>query len=162
LMQHLIDDPEWLNRRLDFPKPQEFAEEGATSLLFFVRRYSAKLLYELELHSTEDLESMRPRYVELLGDALKIEPSGSNYLLDVDAGFYVTSDLRSWAFEAQLRDVLREEFGRAWFARREAGGLLRELWALGQKPTADELLRDVTGSELQMAAVGDRIREVLR
>ena len=162
LMQHLIDDPEWLNRRLDFPKPQEFAEEGATSLLFFVRRYAAKLLYELELHSTDDLEAMRPRYVELLGDALKIEPSGSNYLLDVDSGFYVTSYLRSWAFEAQLREFLREEFGRAWFARREAGSLLRELWALGQKPTADELLRDVTGSELQMAAVGDRIREVLR
>ncbi|HET8607964.1 MAG TPA: hypothetical protein VFL66_13170 [Gaiellaceae bacterium] len=162
LLQHLIDDPEWLNRRLDFPKPREFAEEGATNLLFFVRRYAAKLLYELELHAAEDVETMRPRYVELLGDALKIEPSGTNYLLDVDPGFYVTSYLRSWAFEAQLRDFLREEFGRAWFSRREAGGLLRELWALGQQPTADELLADVTGSELRMAAVGDRIGEVLR
>jgi hypothetical protein len=162
LLQHLVDDPEWLNRRLDFPKPQEFAEEGAVNLLFFVRRYAAKLLYELEFHQTEDVETMRPRYVELLGDALKIEPSATNYLLDIDAGFYVTSYLRSWAFEAQLREFLREEFGRAWFARREAGGLLRELWSLGQKPTADELLADVTGSELRMAAVGDRIREVLR
>jgi oligoendopeptidase F len=162
LLQHLIDDPEWLNRRLDFPKPREFAAEGATSLLYFVRRYSAKLLYELEFHGGRDPETMRDRYVELLSDAQKIPAAGANYLLDIDSGFYVTSYLRSWAFEAQLRDFLREEYGSAWFTRREAGSLLRELWALGQQPTADELLKDVTGAELQMAAVGDRIREALR
>ena len=161
LLQHLVDEPEWLNRRLDFPKPREFAAEGATNLLFFVRRYAAKLLYELEFHASDEPTAMRDRYVELLGDALKIEPSGSNYLLDIDSGFYVTSYLRSWAFEAQLRDFLREEFGRTWFARREAGSLLRELWSLGQQPTADELLKDVTGATLQLAAVADRIREHL-
>lgn len=162
LLQHLVDEPEWLNRRLDFPKPQEFAAEGATTLLFFVRRYAAKLLYELELHAAADPLPLRPRYAELLSDALKVEISETNYLIDVDAGFYVTSYLRSWAFEAQLREFLREEYGRAWFTRREAGGLLRELWELGQKPTADELLRDVTGAELGMSAVADRVREVLR
>ncbi|HET7046320.1 MAG TPA: hypothetical protein VFI37_15850 [Gaiellaceae bacterium] len=161
LLQHLVDEPEWLNRRLDFPNPRAFAAEGATNLLFFVRRYSAKLLYELEFHQSDDPTTQRQRYVELLGDALKIEPSGTNYLLDIDSGFYVTSYLRSWAFEAQLRDYLREELGRTWFARREAGSLLRELWALGQKPTADELLKDVTGAELQMSAVADRVREDL-
>jgi hypothetical protein len=162
LLQHLVDDPGWLNRRLDFPRPQDFAAEGATTLLFFVRRYAAKLLYELELHAATDPEPLRARYVELLGDALQVAPSGSNYLLDVDPGFYVTSYLRSWAFEAQLREFLLEEFGRAWFTRREAGGLLRELWSLGQQPTADELLRDVTGSDLQLLAVADRIRDALR
>ncbi len=162
LLQHLVDEPEWLNRRLDFPKPQEFAAEGATNLLFFVRRYSAKLLYEIDFHRSPDPTTQRDRYVEILGDALKIEPSGSNYLLDVDSGFYVTSYLRSWAFEAQLRDYLRQTFGRTWFARREAGSLLRELWSLGQEPTADELLKDVTGATLQMSAVGDRVREDLR
>ena len=69
--------------------------------------------------------------------------------------------LRAWAFEAQLRAYLRERFGNAWFSRREAGSLLRELWAEGQKPTADELLREVTGETLELAAVGDRIREAL-
>jgi oligoendopeptidase F len=165
LLQHLVDEPEWLNRRLDVPKPRDLAAEGATNLLYFVRRYAAKLLYELELHElqgADDLTAMRPRYVELLGDALKVTVSDTNYLLDVDPGFYVTSYLRSWAFEAQLRDFLREEFGRAWFARREAGSLLRELWSLGQKPTADELLRDLGGSALELAAVGERVRENLR
>jgi hypothetical protein len=104
---------------------------------------------------------MRPRYVELLGDALKIEPSPTDYLADIDAGYYVTSYLRSWAFEAQLTSFLREEFGSDWFSRREAGSLLKELWELGQQPTADELLKDVTGAPIELEAVADKIRAAL-
>ncbi len=162
LFQHLTDDPAWLTRRLDFGRPDVFAEEGAIGLLYFVRRYCAKLLYELEFHATDDPTTMRGRYVELLGDALKVEPSPTDYLADIDSSFYVSSYLRSWAFEAQLRAFLREEFGNAWFARREAGSLLRELWSLGQKPTAEELLKDVTGATLEMEAAADRVRETLR
>jgi hypothetical protein len=161
LMQHLTDEPAWLTRRLDFPRPDEYAAEGMLWLLFFVRRYSAKLLYELEFHQADDVQSMAKRYAEILGDALKFEISEANYLADIDSGFYVTSYLRSWAFECQLRDHLREQFGNGWFARREAGSLLRELWSLGQQPTADELLKDVTGAEIEMSAVGDRVRERL-
>jgi hypothetical protein len=161
LMQHLTDEPAWLARRLDFPRPSEYAAEGMMWLLFFVRRYSAKLLYELEFHGGGDLAAMPRRYVELLGNATKVEPSPANYLADIDAGFYVYSYLRSWAFEAQLRDHLRARFGTDWFASREAGSLLRELWEEGQRPTADELLREVSGSEIQMDAVADRVREAL-
>jgi hypothetical protein len=161
LLEHLTDDPHWLRRRLDFARPREFAAEGAVQLLYFVRRYSAKLLYEVELHQTDDFRGLRSRYVELLADALKIEPSHTDWLADVDGGFYVTEYLRAWAFEAQIRFQLRELFGNDWFAHREAGSLLRELWNLGQSPTADELLRDVTGTEIEMAAVAERAREAL-
>ena len=104
---------------------------------------------------------MRSRYAEILSDALKMPMHPESYLDDVDGSFYVIGYLRSWAFEAQLRDFLREEFGNEWFARREAGDLLRELWTVGQEPTADALLKDVTGAKLEMASVGDRIRERL-
>ena len=161
LMQHLTDEPGWLSRKLDFPRPNEYAAEGMMWLLFFVRRYSAKLLYELEFFGNGDISGMPQRYVELLGDATKIEPSPANYLADIDSGFYVSSYLRSWAFEAQLRDHLRERFGSEWFASREAGSLLQELWAEGQRPTADELLHEVSGSEIEMEAVADRVREGL-
>ncbi len=161
LMEHLVSDPAWLQRRLDFPKPREFAKEGGISLLYFARRYSAKLLYELEFYRADDVRTMRSRYVELLGDALKIEPAAANYLADIDAGWYVTEYLRSWAFEAQLREFLRSEWGNAWFARRDAGDLLRELWSEGQARRADDMLKDVTGSTLEMEALADRIREAL-
>ena len=161
LLQHLTDNPAWLSRRLDFPRPQDYAAEGMVWLLFFVRRYSAKLLYELEFHGGGDLAAMPARYVELLGDALRIEPSPANYLADIDEGFYVNAYLRSWAFEAQLHDHLRTRFGSEWFASREAGSLLRELWAEGQRPTADELLQEVAGTAIEMEAVADRVREHL-
>jgi hypothetical protein len=141
------------------PRPQDVAHDGAVSLLYFVRRYSAKLLYELEFFQTDDLPSMRPRYSEILSDALKLPVNPESYLDDIDGSFYVIGYLRSWAFEAQLREFLRSEFGNEWFARRDAGDLLRELWSLGQGPTADELLKDVTGATLEMASVAERIRE---
>jgi hypothetical protein len=162
LLQHLTNEPAWLTRRLDFPRPDEFAREGAVELLYITRRYCAKLLYELELHTADDVTTMRTRYPEILGDALKITPSPTDYLADVDASFYVTEYLRSWAFEAQLRDYLRSDFGNEWFARREAGSLLRELWSEGSRMDADELLRQVAGSSMEMEAVAERVRERVR
>lgn len=161
LLEHLTFDPVWLERRLDFPRPYEFAAEGAAQLLWLLRRYCAKLLYELELHTAPDVTRVRERYTELLGDALGVAPSDTDYLADVDDGFYASEYLRAWAFEAQLRSYLREKFGNVWFARRDAGSLLRELWGEGQKHTADELLREVTGEALELESVADRIREAL-
>jgi hypothetical protein len=161
LMQHLVTEPAWLNRRLDVPRVEELAHDGAVSLLYFVRRYAAKLLYEIEFFQTQNIPSMRNRYAEILGDSLKLPINPESYLDDIDGSFYVTGYLRSWAFEAQLREFLRSELGNDWFAKRDAGDLLRELWSLGQGPTADELLRDVTGAKLEMASVAERIREGL-
>ena len=161
LMQHLTDDPAWLTKRLDFPRPHEFEREGVTQLLYMVRRYSAKLLYELEFHEADDPTKLANRYVEILGDALKIEPAAADYLADIDSSFYVTGYLRSWAFEAQFRTHLRERYGSDWFTKREAGSLVRELWETGMSMTADEMLAEVTGQELEMDAVAQVTRDVL-
>jgi hypothetical protein len=161
LLEHLVTDAAWLNRRLDVPRVDELTYDGAVSLLYISRRYAAKLLYEIEFFQADDPSTMQARYFELLSDALKLPVNRESYLDDIDGSFYVTGYLRSWAFEAQLREFLRGEFGNEWFARREAGDLLRELWSLGQGPTADDLLHDVTGARLEMAAVGERIREGL-
>jgi hypothetical protein len=161
LFEGLVDEPAWLNRRLDVPGVQAIANDAAVTHLYFVRRYCAKLLYEIEFFQQPDAASMRGRYAELLTDALELPANAESYLDDIDGGYYVTGYLRSWAFEAQFRDHLRSELGSDWFARRDAGDLLHELWSLGQGPTADELLADVTGARLEMASVADRIREGL-
>jgi hypothetical protein len=161
LMEHLVQDAAWLNRRLDVPRPAEFVAESATGLLYLVRRYCAKVLYELELHQAPDPVPLRPRYVEILADALKIEPSPTDYLADVDAGFYSTEYVRAWAFEAQLKQFFREKFGSTWFTRRDAGSLVRELWSEGQRPTADEILKELTSAEIELEAVAEYARETL-
>jgi hypothetical protein len=161
LFDHLIDDRAWLSSMLDFPRPDVFAAEGGVQLLFYVRRYCAKLLYEIEFHAAADPTSLRSRYVEILGGALKVEPSDTDYLADIDSSYYVTSYLRAWAFSAQMTTFMREEFGNQWFKRREAGSLLAELWGLGQRPTADELLKDVTGAAVELEAVAEAVREAI-
>jgi oligoendopeptidase F len=161
LMEHLVQDAAWLNRRLDVPRPSEFVAESATGLLYLLRRYCAKLLYELELHEADDPTPFRTRYVEILSDAIKIEPSSTDYLADVDAGFYVTEYVRAWAFEAQLKRFFREKFGRTWFTRRDAGSLLRELWSEGQRMTADEILKELTSAEIDLEGVAEYVRDSL-
>jgi hypothetical protein len=162
LLEHLVTDSAWLARRLDVPRQTELPAESATVLLYYVRRYCAKLLYELELHAGGELDAMRDRYVEWMREATKLEYSPVDFLADVDPGFYVSSYLRAWALEARIAAHLRDRFGTTWFAERKAGSLLRELWSEGQGMDADELAREVTGGPLELDTVADRIAEALK
>ena len=162
LLEHLTDEPVWLRKMLDFSRPGDYSAEGAAVLLYFVRRYCAKLLYEIEFHQADDPTALQSRYVELQADALKITPAAEDYLWDMDGRFYVHAYLRAWALESQLRTFLREKFGNDWFTKRSAGSLLRELWGEGQRLNADELLREVTGDSIELESVAERIRENAR
>jgi hypothetical protein len=161
LLELLVNEPRWLERRLDFGRASEFAAEASAVQLYYVRRYAAKLLYELELHSSETLESVPERYTEFMREATKIEYWEGDFLADVDPGFYASGYLRAWALEAQLRSFLREEFGTDWFAQPAAGSLLRELWYEGEGMTADDIVREVAGAELDLDAVRERIWETV-
>jgi hypothetical protein len=161
LLEHLVCDPRWLSARLDFPRTEEYVRFSAFSKLFFLRRYAAKLSYELEMHNGTPLEALPGRYAQLLTSAVGVPCSPADFLEDVDGGFYCTCYLRAWAFEAQLSDWLRDEYGGAWFRQRPAGSLLRELWELGQSLDADALLREVTGQEIEFDVLADQARRSL-
>ncbi|MBE3597270.1 MAG: hypothetical protein IMX02_00140 [Limnochordaceae bacterium] len=143
LFEYLTTNPEWLEKVLGASPAQIAAYTAFTRLdrLYFLRRYAAKLLYELELHQSPSLGPMPGRYDSILTEATGIQYGRVDYLADVDAGFYVAEYLRAWALEVMLRERLVSRFGRAWFTRREAGDFLRELWASGQRDTGDELAR---------------------
>jgi hypothetical protein len=161
LFEYLVSNPAWLAQQLDVSQPEGLVEESAAVLLFFVRRYCGKLLYELELHSGAELDTMPDRYVEILRDATAVEPSPADFLADVDPGFYVTAYLRAWAFEAEVSRFLREQHGSAWFASRKAGSLLRELWHEGQGLRADELVDQVSRGTLELAVLTEALEEQL-
>jgi hypothetical protein len=161
LFEGLISSPAWLSRLLGEEEARELVWEGAAQKLYFVRRYCAKLLYELELHAASDLAEMPARYVELQRRATLIEPSAADYLRDLDEGFYCTSYLRAWTFEARARAHLCTRFGRGWFESSDAGRLLRELWSQGQRLSADELLLELDGSRLDLAALAAELRRTL-
>ena len=56
--------------------------------LLMLRRYAAKLAYELELHAAEvELEEMPARYSALLTEAIRIPWPRASWLADVDGGW---------------------------------------------------------------------------
>ena len=104
---------------------------------------------------------MQPRYVEILADALKIEPSATDYLGDVDAGFYCTEYVRAWAFEAQLKRLLPREVRLDVVHAARARVAPPRPVVGGTAPDADELLKDVTGAEIELEAVAEYVRDAL-
>ena len=161
LFEHLLADPAWLHSLLDFGPVDEFVRFCALQKLFFLRRYSGKLAYEIALHSGARLEELPDRYAGELTAAVGVPYPRTDYLEDVDGGFYCTCYLRAWAFETQLRDHLRTRFGMDWFRKRAAGDLIRELWGLGQSMRAEELLREATGAPLEFGVLADEARAAL-
>jgi hypothetical protein len=159
LFEHLIEDREWLALVLGVDDVDHYLDHSRASKLLFLRRYAAKLTYELELHGGErGLAEMPSLYSRLLGAAAGMEWPAEMYLADVDEGFYCANYLRAWALEAQLRRHLRERFGDDWFRAREAGDVLRSAWRQGQRLSADELLGELTGERLDF---GVMVEEVL-
>jgi hypothetical protein len=154
LLEHLTEDGEWLSTTLGVEEPEAVASHARAAKLLMLRRYAAKIVYELELHTDDaDLAAMPARYAELLGGFTRIDWPRTSWLTDVDEGFYCACYLRAWALEARWRAHLRERFGLRWFAEPEAGEWLIGLWREGQRLSADELLAGTLGEELDLRAL---------
>jgi hypothetical protein len=148
LFDHLTEDEAWLREMVE-TEPEPVVSHARAVGLIMLRRYCAKLAYERELHSSDaDLDAMPEHYADLLTAATRVAWPRENWVSDVDPGFYVVCYLRAWALEAMWRRSLRERFGNTWFAHREAGQWLRELWSQGQRLPAEELVSEALGKEL--------------
>jgi hypothetical protein len=154
LLQHLTEDPEWLRARLGIAEPDRILGHARAVKLVMLRRYAAKIAYELELHDADPhLDAMPDRYAELLGADTGVPWPRASWLADVDPGFYAACYLRAWALETAWRRALRDRFGERWFEAEAAGGWLRELWSQGQRLDAAELLSETLGEELDLGVL---------
>lgn len=160
LFQHLIEDERWLRRHLGVEDDGALAAYARANRLVYLRRYTAKFAYELELHGSGggDLDALSHRYSELLSAAVRVPWPRQTFLADVDPGFYCAAYLRAWALETQLRAHLRARFGPSWFDDPEAGAALRALWREGQRSTPEEMLRELSGQRLDFVALRDEFR----
>ncbi len=151
LLEHVIEQPAWLNGVLGAADGERVVGHARAVKLFFLRRYAAKIAYELELHGPgADLSAMPDRYSQLLGDATRVPWTPQTWIEDVDSGFYVACYLRAWALEARWRAALRERFGETWFSEPAAGEWLIGLWSRGQRERADELAAEVLDQQLDL------------
>jgi hypothetical protein len=149
LLQHLVDEEGWMRKRLGVEDLEAAVAQAHAARLVLLRRYSAKLAYELELHGdSAKLEGMPSRYSALLGEALGVPWPQESWLADVDQGFYAACYLRAWALESRWRAAVRERHGESWFESPAAGEWVRGLWRRGQGLDAHELLAETVGGEL--------------
>ena len=162
LWDHVTLDPGWLVKygSLERRAAAELAFELAVSELFLVRRYAAKLLYELELHRS-DMRQIEHRYVELLTDATRFRYHEGDHLLDVDPGFYVARYLRAWQLEAALAHTLTEHHDSDWYRNPSVGVVWQDLAGRGQADPADKLAEDATGRPLTFDFVAGRLEQAL-
>ena len=143
LLDGLLRERGWLKRFAGVGQPREVLRFTAFHKLWFLRRYAAKLEYELLLHTEGPGTRSREAYRELLSDATLVAWPEELYLFDVDGFFYAARYLRAWIFEAQLREFLRERFDEEWYRNDRTGPLLLGLWRQGQRLTVEELAADL-------------------
>jgi hypothetical protein len=148
LFQHLIHDGLWLDGVLGY-EGVEYRRFALFAKLFLVRRYAAKLVYELEyLHAAGPSGDVERAYTRLLGDALKVGIFPGRFLDDVDDEFYAADYLRAWIFEMQLSSYLKREFDSAWWTSPSAADFLQSLWQIGSRDGVDELAQQIGYAEL--------------
>lgn len=142
LFDHRMQDRGWLRRytRLG-ARTDDFRRMAAFEELHFIRRYCAKLLYELEVYAASGSpERLADRYVEQLGDATGFVYRREDAFVDLDSGFYSARYLRAWQLQALVNAALTERFDEDWYRNPAAGPWLAgELLSRGQHDTADEL-----------------------
>jgi hypothetical protein len=147
LFESLTHTPRWLVDVLHVPlrEAEKYRRFAAFNKVWLLRRYAAKLQYELHLHD-DGPSGMEMAYRDILADALHVVIPPERYLDDVDDAFYVAGYLRAWVFEVQLRHFLRERFGEAWYESRDAGGFLQELWTPGLRDPVEEMAQTRIGA----------------
>jgi hypothetical protein len=162
LWDHLTLDPGWLTRytELSGEPSRDLVFELGVNELYMIRRYAAKLQYELLLHRS-DLRNMGSVYADLLSGATHFRFSEDDYLTDVDPHFYAARYLRAWQLEATLAHTLTERFDVDWYRNPAAGEFVHSLMARGQADPAHELASEVTQRPLGFGPILHRLSLML-
>ena len=142
LSEYLLANQAWLrlNSKMPTPALKEYARMAAFQRLYMVRRYCAKILYELQLHAgTNNAPTVYAQLQARASGYISVPSDEKRYLIDVDPLFYTASYVRAWFLEAQLNAKLTHDFGTNWFENPAAGITVRSLWQNGDRLNGEEL-----------------------
>jgi hypothetical protein len=165
LFDHLMHDRAWLGRytELDAKEVAAFRRALGTSELHMLRRYCAKLLYELAVYRGDaPWEALPDLYVERLGKATSFQYPTADAFVDLDPRFYAARYLRAWQLQAVVTRTLVERFDEDWFRNPRTGRwMVDELFGPGQQERGDEVAARVTGAGLSFAPLVRDIEAML-
>lgn len=146
LFEYLSLNEDWLQDFLKLSsKETDFLEFNQFRKLYLLRRYAARFLFELTLHSRSDFSDpdLGDLYHTTLKRALHVPVDARNYLHDLEEAFHGTRFLRGWIFEAELRQILTNRYSARWYSRPAAGDFLAEIWSWGFRYDCDELAQRI-------------------
>lgn len=160
---HLTMKESWINRNLNVNSKniKEYFMHRAMNELIMLRRYAAKVHYEIKLNETKGLQGKKELYAETFENATKVKYSPDYYLLDVDQYFYCVRYLRAWMFQANMHEYLNNNYGSEWFENKNAGEFFMNMWSMGQKYNADELSDMNGGYKLSTSPLLSDINSIL-
>ncbi len=163
LFDHRMQDAGWLARytELSATNLPMFIRSIGFEELHFLRRYSAKLVYELELYGGNTTwQSLPDVYVDRLTSATTFRYGRADAFVDVDPRFYSARYLRAWQLQALLNETLVERYDVDWWRNPRAGPwICSALFGEGQRELAHEQAERVAGKGLSF---GPLLRSVER
>jgi hypothetical protein len=163
LFDHLMEDEGWLKRytELGSANVRAFLRASGFEELHFLRRYCAKLIYEIELYGGNvRWDSLPDLYVEQLTGATSFRYNRADAFIDVDPRYYAARYLRAWQLQSLLTETLVERYDADWWRNPRAGPwICSALFGEGQRELANEQAKRVSGKELSF---GPLVRGVER
>jgi len=165
LFDHRMQDRGWLKRYtgLGAANVPRYLHSAGFEELHFLRRYCAKLAYEVQLYGgVVPWESLPDLYVETLSGATTFRYQQADAFVDVDPRFYAARYLRAWQLQAVIAEALTERFDEDWWRNPRAGPWMAEqLFAEGQRELATELAERVAGRPLSFAPLVRSVERLL-
>jgi hypothetical protein len=165
LFDHQLQDAGWLKRytKLGEKDVPRFLRSAGFEELQFLRRYCAKLLYEVELYGGKTRwESLPDLYVQILTDATTFKYNRADAFVDVDLRYYSARYLRAWQQQSLVAETLTERFDIDWWRNPKAGPwIVEQLFGEGQRELAQEIATRVSGKPLSFAPLVRKIETLL-
>jgi hypothetical protein len=165
LFDHLLHDRGWLARytALGAADVAAFRRTAGLVELHFLRRYCAKLMYEVELYGGRlPWEALPDLYVSRLTEATTFRYDAADAFVDVDPRFYAARYLRAWQLQALLTETLVERWDEDWWRNPRAGPwICQALFGQGQRELAHEQAARVAGKPLSFAPLVRAVERML-
>lgn len=165
LFDHRLQDRGWLLRYtgLGAARAGAFLRFAAFEELHYLRRYCAKLIYEIAVYGGDVSWGALPDlYATTLTDATGFRYRPVDAFIDLDPRYYSTRYLRAWQLQAVLERGLVERFDEDWWRNPAAGPWITgQLLAEGQRETASELAERVAGAPIGFAPLIRRVETLL-
>jgi hypothetical protein len=167
LFDHRMQDRGWLLRYTELNKPrmQPFLRLAAFEELHYLRRYCAKLIYEVEAYGDNaDWDELPTLYADTLTRATTFQYRPADAFVDFDTRYYSTRYLRAWQLQSLLNESLVSSFNEDWYRNPSAGPwLVGELWSEGQRESAEEIAvrAGTAGERLSFAPLIRNIERIL-